>query len=397
MTLFSRQQRGLSIPAEAYVQPRSMGRPGIPAVTSDTAMRHSAVWACLRLRANLVSTMPVDVFRRVNGQQIEVPKPPILVNPGGERVDMQEWLYSSQVDLDRAGNVFGLITERDGVGMPRRIDLQPVNECSFVIQNGKEWYRISGVLHDPKDVWHERQYTVSGLPVGLSPVAYAAWSISEYLSIQDFALDWFGNGGVPLAHLKNNSKTIDPDNAARIKERFKASVQAGDVFVSGNDWEYNMIQAQQAGSSWLEAKQYSIGDVARFFDCPGDLIDAAVQSGSITYASISQRNLQFLIMHLGPAIIRREGALGRLLSNPRYVKMNTDALMRLDPLTRAQMIKEQVDSRSLTPDEARELDNRAPLTQAQTDQFLTFWPPRGSTVEAGSGLVTVKPAAGNAP
>jgi HK97 family phage portal protein len=397
MSLFGRQQRGLSIPAEAYIQPRSTGRPGIPAVTSDTAMRHSAVWACLRLRANLVSTMPVDVFRRVNGQQIEVPKPPILVNPGGERVDIQEWLYSSQVDLDRAGNAFGLITERDGVNMPRRIDLQPVNECSYVIQNGKEWYRISGKLYDPKDVWHERQYTVSGLPVGLSPVAYAAWSISEYLSIQDFALDWFGNGGVPLAHLKNNAKVIEPDAAAKIKERFKASVQAGDVFVSGNDWEYNMIQANQAGSSWLEAKQYSVGDIARFFDCPGDLIDAAVQSGNITYASISQRNLQFLIMHLGPAVIRRENALGRLLSNPRYVKLNTDALMRLDPLTRAQMTKTQIDARALTPDEARELDNRAPLTQDQVEQFLTFWPPRGSTVEAGSGLESVAPTAGSTP
>lgn len=389
MSLF---RRGFSMPADTFIEPRSSGRPGVPPVTSATAMRHSAVWACLRLRANLISTMPVDVYRRVNGDQIEVPKPPVLVNPGGERVDMQEWLYSSQVDLDRGGNVFGLITERDGSGLPRRIDLQPLNECAYVVQDGKEWYRIAGKLYAPKDVWHERQYTVAGLPVGLSPVAYAAWTISEYLSIQDFALDWFGNGGVPLAHLKNKAKTFDPATAAAVKERFKASVQAGDIFVSGSDWEYDMIQAEQAGSSWLEAKQYSIADIARFFDCPGDLVDAVIQSGNITYASITQRNLQLLIMHLGPAVIRRETALGRLLSKPRYVKLNTDALLRLDPLTRAQMIKTQVDTRSRTPDEARALDNLPPLTQEQIDQFLTFWPPRGSTVEHDSGLESVKPA-----
>ncbi|MFC3454013.1 phage portal protein [Amycolatopsis speibonae] len=366
----------------------AMSKPGAAVVTSDTAMRHSAVWACLRLRGNLVSTMPVDVYRRVNGEQIEVPKPPVLVNPGGERVDLQEWLYSSQVDLDRGGNVFGLITERDGGGLPRRIDLQPLGECAFVRQGGKEWYRIAGKLYDPKDVWHERQYTVAGLPVGLSPVAYAAWSISEYLSIQDFALDWFGNGGVPLAHLKNTAKTLTSEQSSVIKERYTASVRAGEILVTGSDWEYDMIQAESAGSAWLEAKQFGISDIARFFDCPGDLIDAAVQSGNITYASISQRNLQFLIMHLGPTILRRENALGKLLSNPRYVKLNTNALLRMDPKSAAEMIKVKIDSRTMTPDEARELDNLPALTQDQIDQFLTFWPPKGTSDSASPSPVS---------
>lgn len=402
MSLFRRQRRGLMIPAEAYIQQRPMSKPGIPLVTADTAMRQSAVWACLRLRANLLSTMPVDAYRRVQGHQVEVPKPPVLVNPGGERVDIQEWLYSSQVDLDRAGNAFGLITEKSGVGLPARIDLQPVQQCSVIpAPSGASkkdypdgWqYRISGKNYRPADVWHERQYTVSGLPVGLSPIAYAAWTIGEYLSIQDFALDWFGNGGVPLAHLRNSQKTLTPAESADVKERFKASVQAGDTFVSGSDWEYNMIQADQAGSSWLEAKQFGISDVARFFDCPGDLIDAVIAGGHITYANVTERMLQFLILHLGPTITRRENALGKLLPNPRYVKFNTDALLRMDPKAAADLIKVKIDARTMTPDEARELDNLPPLTQEQIGQFLTFWPPRGSTVEPGSGLESVKPGA----
>jgi HK97 family phage portal protein len=397
MSLFRRQQRGFTIPAEAYIPQRQGGRPGIPTVTNDTALRQSAVWACLRLRANLVSTMPLDTFRRVQGAQVELPNPPVLVNPGGDRVDLQEWLYSSQVDLDRAGNAIGLITEKSGANLPARIDLQPINACAVVpakktsaTPDGFQ-YRIDGKLYIPADVWHERQYTVSGSPVGLSPIAYAAWSISEYLSIQDFALDWFGNGGVPLAHLRNTQKTLSPQEAAAVKERYKATVQAGDTFVTGSDWEYNMIQAQQAGSNWLEAKQYGVSDVARFFDCPGDLIDAVIAGGHVTYANVTQRNLQFLILHLGPTITRRELKLSKLLPSPRYVKFNTDALLRMDPASAAALIKVKIDSRTMTPDEARELDNKPPLTQEQTDQFLTFWPPRGSTVEPGAGLESVKP------
>jgi HK97 family phage portal protein len=382
VSLFGRQRRAFQgmTPQDYIRRVGTSSNGGRAAVTNDTAMRHSAVWACLRLRANLVSTMPIDTYRRVGGVQVEIPKPPVLVNPGGERVDMQEWMYSTQIDLDRAGNDVGLITERSGTGKPSRIDLQPIGECAVVpakvtaaSPDGWQW-RICGKRYNPVDVWHEKQYTVAGLPIGLSPVAYAAWTIGEYLSIQDFALDWFASGGVPAMHLKNTKQIIESTKAQEIKDRFSASVQQGGMFVSGQDWELNLLQSESAGQTWLEAKQYGIGDVARFFDVPGDLIDAAVQSGNITYANITQRNLQFLIMHLGPAIIRRENALSKLLAAPRYVKLNTDALLRMDPKSRADTLKVQIDSRTLTPSEGREIDEKQPLTPEQIAEFNMFWP-----------------------
>lgn len=369
MSLFFKQRAYPGQTADQLIPPRPEQRSGNAVVTNDTAMRHSAVWACLRLRANLISTMPVDVYRKVEGIQVEVPKPPVLLKPGGERVEMPEWLYSSQFDLDRAGNAVGLITARDGLGLPARIELQPTSEITVRMRKGKLTYKIAGTVYQPDEVWHEKQYTTSGLHVGLSPVAYAAWSISEYLSIQQFALDWFSGGAIPSAHLKNTAKTIDPDKADEAKRRFKAAVQGRDLFVTGMDWDYKMIQAEQAGAEWLAAKQASIGDIARYFDCPSDLIDAAVSGSSITYANLTQRNLQFLIISLGPAVKRREDALSNLTSKPRFVKLNTDALLRMDPQTRAQVLKLRIDSRTLTPTEARALDDMPPLTDAQISEF----------------------------
>ncbi|WP_327679496.1 phage portal protein [Kitasatospora sp. NBC_00458] len=369
MSLFHRRSApGTS--ASQLVPPRPDAARGTARVTNETALRHSAVWACLRLRANMISSMPVDLYRKVNGIQVEVTKPPVLVNPGGEKVDMQEWLYSSQFDLDRAGNAFGLITALDGLGFPARIDLVPLGEVSVKGRGGEiTKYRIGGTDYEPHEVWHERQYTVAGFPLGLSPVAYAAWSIAEYLSIQDFALDWFGTGGMPAAMLKNTAKAINPQQAAEVKSRFKAATANRDLFVAGADWEYRMIQAEQAGGAWVEAKQFGIADTARFFDCPGDLIDAAVGGTSLTYANISQRNLQFLIMNLGPAVVRRENALSRLSSRPRFVKLNAGALLRMDPATRSQTLRTQIEARILAPSEARALEDRAPFTAAQYAEF----------------------------
>lgn len=355
---------------------RRIGGGGV-VVNNDNAMRHSAVWACLRLRADLVSTMPVDVYRRVNGVQVEVPAPPVLITPGGMSVGIQEWLYSTQVDLDRAGNCFGLITERSGVtgpdgrGLPARIDLLSLGDV-VVRSKGPEVtkYVIGGTEYEPWEVWHERQYTVAGLPMGLSPVAYAAWTIEESLNAQQFARDWFAGGAIPMAELVNTAKTIDANQARIAREQYQAAVGTGDLFVHGTDWEFKPIQAVASASQFIEARQYGLGDIARFFGCPGDMIDAASSGSSITYANITQRNLQFLIMHLGPAVSRREGAFSRrLVSNPRYVKLNADSLLRMDPAARAAMNATMINSRTLTPSEAREYENKAPLTEANYAEF----------------------------
>ncbi|MEV6614257.1 phage portal protein [Streptomyces sp. NPDC051051] len=346
-------------------------------VTSETALRNSAVWACLRLRADLMSSFPIDVYRYVNGIQVEVPKPPVLVSPGGTEVGMKEWMYSTEFDLDRGGNCFGIITERSGVigpdgrGLPGRVDLVELGSVS-VRGNGSTITKfvIGGKEYEPWEVWHEKQYTVAGCPLGLSPVAFAAWTIEESLSAQQFARDWFAGGAVPLAELKNNQKTVDKDNARIAREQFRAAVDSSGLFVHGMDWEYKPIQAVASQSSFLEARQYGASDIARFFGVPGDLVDVAVSGSSITYANIGQRNLQFLIMNLGPAVGRREDAFSRkLVSGPRFVKLNTDALLRMDPEARARTIGSQITSRILAPSEARALENRPPFTDDQLAEF----------------------------
>ena len=358
--------------AEEQVATRRLaGRYGAVNVTSDSALRHSAVWACLRLRADLISTMPIDLYRRINGVQVEMLKPRLLVSPSGERVDITEWMYASQMDLDRYGNSFGLITEVGGDKRPARIDLVAAGDVTVRVKDGEIFkYRIGGREYDPHEVWHEKQFTPAGFHVGLSPIAYAAWSIGSYLSAQQFSLDWFGSGATPSGSLKNTERTIDATVAAEAKKRFKSAVADRDVFVHGKDWDYNMISVPANESQFLEAMNYGVGDVCRFLGVPGDMIDADHSTGSITYASITQRNLQLLIVNIGPSVFRRERALTRAMPEGRYVKLNADAtVLRMDAAARAELLATQVRSRTLDVDEARELDNRPPLTEEQIVRF----------------------------
>lgn len=362
------------------------GSSNMPVVNADTALRHSAVWACLRLRADLISMMPIDAYRYAGGVQVEVAKPPLLVTPDGRGVE--EWMYSTQFDLDRYGNCFGLITERDGAGLPRRIDLVPAGEVSVRATGAKVVsYSVAGKSYDPDQVWHERQFTAAGLPVGLSPIQYGAWSIGTYLSAQEFALDWFSSDAAPTGHLRNTLKpTVDTKEAAVVKERWKNAVQSRDVFVTGRDWEYTMNAIPASSVMFLDEMKFGIADVCRFLGVPGDMIDAETSTGSVTYANVTQRNLQLLIMNIGPAINRREKALSRALPAPRFVNLNTDAVLRMDPQTRADVLGKQVKDRLLVPSEARALDNRQPFTDADYAEFdRLFGNPNKQTPQIAQG------------
>lgn len=375
------EQRDATLSALGVVLRSQTSAPGPVAVTNDTALRHSAVWACLRVRADLISTLPCDTYRQIGGIQVEVPKAPILIDPGGEAWPYIHWMYATQFDLDRAGNTIGLITEKNALGLPARVELQPLTLCSVrrMKNDARHHYMIDGKRYQPEQVWHERQYPVAGpIPIGLSPVAYAAWSISEGLSMQQFILDWFAGGGVPKARLRNTKRSLesgpDTNEARRIKDRYKATVANGDIFVHGNDWELDFMQAEQVGTEWLEGRRATIGDVARYFSCPVDLIEAAISApGSITYQSALQRNLQLLVINLGPPIARREHALSRALPRPRFVKLNTDALLRMDPETQIKVLDMEIKARIRTVTEARALRNLPPLTPEQEAEFARLF------------------------
>lgn len=339
--------------------------------SADTANRQSVVWAAIHRKASLLSSMPVDVFRRVDGVAIEAPKPPVLVEPWqyaeGQPETIAEWIYSSQRALESHGNSVGLIHAWDGMGIPSQIELIEPEAVRFRVSRRRiTEYRIHGEVVPARNIWHERMY---GGPVGLSPIAYAALTLYGAEAAQQFAADWFGGDAVPGAILRNAEKTIDPASSESIKARFREAIATGDLFVVGKDWEYDPIQAKAVESGFIEMMNVSDAALCRFFGIPAGEVDVPVASSTINYANIQQANLQLLVKHLGPSVDAREDALSRLTARPRFVKLNRSSLLAMDDKTRAEVNQLQINARTLTPSEAREKDDRPPLTPEQIAEF----------------------------
>lgn len=377
-------------------------------ISQDSALRSSAVWAALRLRANLISSMPVDAYRKVrtpdgNTVQVEVPGPKVTWISGGIEIDQAEAIYATQVDLDRSGNALGVVTERNALGLPSRIELvsladwslRPRRAAAQVPELGPVEYLVAGKPLDPDMVWHERQYIVPGLAVGLSPVAYAAYAIGGFLSAQRFALDWFGNSAMPAVVLQNTMREVNAEVAEEAKNRYKRSAQPGGVFAVGNDWELKPIQAASVQDQYVELMKFGIPDIARFFDVPADLIDGSIPGSSITYANIAQRFTHLNVVNIGPAVTRRERAWSRLVVGDRFIKFNRDALLAMDPASRTDVMVKQAQARLRAPSELRALDNLDAFTPAQLEEIEKVWGGPAKSIgtplgePAGPGLTPV--------
>jgi HK97 family phage portal protein len=343
-------------------------------VSDDEAMKNSAVWAAIRIRADLISTLPWRVWRNytdpATSDQFKLDASP---SPLMDGVQFMHFLYASQVELDRSGNAIGIIKEWEPRSqIPTKIDLAASSQVT-VYGSGSDivGYKIGTVEYEPEVIWHEKQYVVAGSPVGMSPVQYAAYTLGGYRSIQEFVAEFFSSGNGPRASLQNTEKTITDTEAALVAESWRASQAMDEPFIHGKNWEYKLIDVQSASNDWIEGQKLGLNDAARFFNVPADLIDAAVTAGShITYSSSLGRNLQFLVMNLGPAITRREAAFSAMLPRPRQFEFDTDYLMRMDPVTRATWVQTLINSRAITPNEARAVFGRDPMTEDQYEEFF---------------------------
>jgi HK97 family phage portal protein len=328
-----------------------------------------AVWAAVRIRADVVASLPVQVFRDRNGVPERVTGnavPGVLSQPSAH-FDMCSWLAASQLSLDLRGNAYGRIVARDpGTYLPTQIELVHPDDVTVRInREGFVRYRIGGGRElGPDEVWHERQNEEPGNVVGLSPISAAARALGISLAAGDYGSGFFDEALTPSGLLSSDAG-IDEAQAKIVKARVLATQQGREPLVLGGNWTYKPLSISPTDAAYLDVLARGDVDAARLFSIPGELIDANSSGSSITYANREQRVQDLIAFRLGPVIQRRERALTRLTVRGQYVKLNTAALLRGDLMTRYQSYERGLRNGFLSFAEVRALEERQPLTQAE--------------------------------
>jgi HK97 family phage portal protein len=327
-------------------------------VNPSTAMQHSAVWACINLIAGSISTLPLAAYRLGDRDPLPV-LPPLLRAPSAGWA-LPDFLYAALQSLLLRGNCYGLIVDRAGAGLlPSQVELLAPERVG-VETNDRTIWRIDGQEVDPASIWHVRAFTAPGQVLGLSPIQHARQAIGLGLAAEKYAARFFGDSAIPSGILTTDQH-INAEHANDLKERWAARHGGRrEIAVLGNGAKFQAVTIAPEEAQFLETTRANIATIARYFGVQPELIGGE-SGGSLTYANVEQRALDFLTFGLRPWLVRLEVALSALLSSTTTVKFNAAALVRTDLLTRYQAHESAIRAGWKLRSEVRDLEDLPPI------------------------------------
>jgi HK97 family phage portal protein len=346
------------------------GGPRAGAVSAERAIALIPLFACVRILADSIASLPVQTYRRNGASREMLTFVPQLLFAPAARDNLFEWLHKCVVSLALRGNAYGLITQRDAFGFPTMIEwLNPDDVWVDETSPALPIFYWMGVEVPREQIVHIPWVVLPGCVKGLSPVQAFARTIGVGLSATEYGLSWFDNGGTPPATMKNTAKTITPAEGEEISDRLSARIRGRKPLVFGQDWDFNALQVNPEESQFIETMRLNASQIAAIYGVPPEMVGGD-SGGSMTYANVEQNAINFANFTLRPWLSRLEAKLSALMPGREFVKFNVDAMIRVDLMTRYQAHGLALNDGWRNRDEIRALEDLSPLPDGQGQVYL---------------------------
>ncbi|OOF50738.1 phage portal protein [Rodentibacter trehalosifermentans] len=346
-------------------------------VTADKALKLSAVWACVRLRSQAISSLPLhlkDSHRKIAGGH---PLYKIIHDAPNADMCASEFWEAIISNLDLWGNAYCRIN-RIGDRVVSLDLFDPQYMSVGRSDSGEIIYKytknnVDGGEYSEKDVLHFRGFTLDGL-IGLSPIGYQAQVMGLQMDANNAASKAFKNNLKAGGFLKTGERVLNEEQRKRVREglsEFGKPENAGKWMVL----EAGMEPANMSGA-WinpqdaqlLESRYFGIEEICRAFGVPPQLIYSTDKSSSWA-SSAEQIDLNFLTYSLTPVLRRIEQTIARKLLKPEerskfYPRFSVEGLLRADSAGRASFYTAMLQNGVMTRNEVRELENLPPIAGA---------------------------------
>lgn len=308
-------------------------------VSPDSATQLLAVYGCVSLISDTISTLPLDVYRdATDGQKDRVKSglPKWLKNPN-PRTTFIEFINQTIVSLLLEGNAYWLYS-LDGNGMPA--ELYAVDPCQMDVRQESRAldapvvYRLNGEIYRGPIV-HIKGITRPGALKGISPVENARQSIGLGIAGEEFAARFYGQGAT-LSGVIETPNDLTLDQARDMVRKF-AGDHAGlrnshrpGLIDNGASWK--PLSVSPAEAQFLESRQYSTAEICSqlFLVSPSWFGVSMARGSNVTYQNLEQDGERFAQFTCARWIVRLERAISDLLPQPQYCKFNIDELKRAD-------------------------------------------------------------------
>jgi HK97 family phage portal protein len=339
---------------DLYVPPTAAGEP----VTTDRALRLSTVWGCVRLLADSVSTLPLQVYR--DDERDPIPTPRILARPSADFPEFSDWCWAVMASLLLRGNAWGVITDRAGASLlPAQVDLVDPDRVSVSEEDGQWVVRIGGQEIDRSELWHARAFPWPGKLEGLSPIAYARESIGLGIASEKYAAKLFGDAGIPSGYLYSDQR-MGRESMEHNKAEWNRSHQGRRGTAVLAQMKYQNLSIAPDEAQFIETQRFNVSTICRLFGVAPEMMGGET-AGHEAYTSPEMRGTDFLTFTLRPWLARVERAVSTLLPRTQRAKFNAGGFVRATLRERYEAHKLGIDGGWLLRSEVRELEDRPPV------------------------------------
>lgn len=338
-------------------------------VTPETAMRCPTAYACVAVLSQAVAQLPLHLFERADdgGKERATNHPlyALLNDQANEWTSAYEFrlsMMSSALRYDQGafawiGRVAGEIVELVQIPSPSvSVETDPLTrEPTYKVteRNGRQR------SYDRFDILHIRATD------GVAPLTSARDAIGTMMVMDRHASRLFGKGARPSGLLKG-PKGLSVDALRRAIASWNKAhggENGGGTAFLESEWEWVATQLSSVDAQFMELRGQQVTEITRPFRIPPPMVQ---DYGRATWANTEEGGRQFLTLALMPWLKVWEGAIRRSLLNREerqtyFPEFLVDDLVRADLAARMEAYAKAIGCRVLLPNEARAMENRAPL------------------------------------
>lgn len=283
-------------------------------VTAAAAMRLSAFWACVNLRAETIGTLPIHLRDKAKNVLTDHPLYSVLHDRPNSMMTAPEYWSMQTAHVDMHGEAISVITRR--VRDKSVISLEPVSAPNEVEmqqrKNGSWFYDIGGEKYESDDILHLRGFSTNGLR-GTPRIDIGRQILAAQLSANDSAMRAFKQGlkvggffemadnfqeGQALEWQKILNDYGRSENSGKWLTLLKGMKPIGGA-------EFRM---KPADAELLSSRHFGIEEICRLMGVPPQLIGHTDKASSWA-SSIENINLFYLMYSLQPTFIRSEASI----------------------------------------------------------------------------------------
>ena len=342
-------------------------------VTPHKALHHSAVYACVRILAETVASLPLIMYERLDRGKRRASDHylyELLKDRPNDVMTSFEYREALQGHLTLWGNAYSEIVY-DPSG--RVIELWPLRpDCmlNIVPVDGQYAYQYqlpSGETRwlNATRVWHLRGLGSDGR-IGYSPIRLMRYAIGLGMAAEEYGARFFSGDATASVVLQHPSP-LTPDAYERIKaswqDQHSGLEKKHRVSILEEGMTLEKISIPPDDAQFLETRRFQLQEIARMYRIPPHMLADLERA---TFSNIEHQSLEFVMHTMRPWLVRWEQSIKHslMLEKDRarfFPEFLVDGLLRGDIVARYGAYAQGRQNGWLSANDIRELENMNPV------------------------------------